>query len=321
MSGSASPTDSPRGKGDPARVSDDGRRMLRVYTPWMERLFWVLAALAVSALAATFVFRVAEYAQGPAVALPADATELTASSSGVVSRVHALSGDPVRADQLLVQLEAGAEIADLDGALAEFEIHLLRVLADPLDQGARAAAGALRPQVERARARVRQKEVRAPRDGTVGDVRVRPGQVVSAGDPIVTLAGSGRSVEVLALLPGRYRPLLQLGAPMQLEINGFPDATIEATVASVASGVIGPRAAMSFLGSDHADTIRIQGPVVLVRAVTAGTTFSSGGERHDLPVGMVFDARIRIREERAIQALIPALRQILPAGRRSGGAQ
>jgi membrane fusion protein, multidrug efflux system len=139
---------------------------------------------------------------------------VAAEVAGVVSRLHFDSGDVVRADQILVELDAGAERAELASARATLararqDLRRMRALAEAgaiprieLDDAATAVATA-RAAVDAARARVEAKVVRAPFGGSAGIRAVKLGQYLAAGAEITTIA-SGEQLLVDFTLPQEY---------------------------------------------------------------------------------------------------------------------
>jgi RHS repeat-associated protein len=162
-----------RETGDPLRISP-------VWSQWTFTLLLVAVAFY---LAFGILGHVSVYATGPAVVRFEDRMEFTALSPGRVTSVEAQPGQRLSAGQVLVRFFDDPEQAELERFNREFELHLVRRLRDPSDEGARQALTALRAEKELAESRLEQRMIRAPRAGTVTDV-------------------------VTAMLPGEYRPLL-----------------------------------------------------------------------------------------------------------------
>jgi membrane fusion protein (multidrug efflux system) len=252
--------------------------------------------------------RVSEYASGPAVLRIAGHTELTARAEGTVEEVRVLPGERVGEGQVLVRFYSDTERAEVERMRSEFDLQLVRVLRDPRDEDARAAAAAIRPQLVLAQSRLQQREVTAPHDGTVHDVRIRPGQRLSAGDLVVSLVREDRELELVALLPGRSRPLLAPGMPLRLRVQGYAHAYVDLSIAEVGEEVVGPDAVRRYLGAEVGDAVRVDGPVVMMRAVLPSRTFRSDGREHDLFPGMQGTAEVPVRRESVLLALLPGLR-------------
>jgi membrane fusion protein (multidrug efflux system) len=110
------------------------------------------------------------------------------------------------------------------------------------------------------------------------------------------------------LLPGQYRPQIRRGMPMRLEISGYKYAYQKLVVGSVGDEVIGPGEAQRYLSPGSADALQVTGPVVIVRARLPRTTFTAEGKTYHYHDGMHGQAEVRVRSERILFALIPALK-------------
>ncbi|HLU68635.1 MAG TPA: HlyD family secretion protein, partial [Kofleriaceae bacterium] len=187
----------------------------------------------------------------------------------------------------------------------EYENHLAAFLLDPSDPAARAALTEAAAARERARARLAERSARAPRDGVVTDVRVRPGMRLEPGDHLMTVAGEDAPATVIALLPGGDRPELREGMELRLELAGHARADIRADIVEIGGEVIGPREARRFVGAEIGDALAIRGPVVLVRARLRGRSFESGGDELPFHDGMIGAGEVRVGSRRLLAALWP----------------
>jgi len=142
----------------------------------------------------------------------------------------------------------------------------------------------------------------------IGDVHVRAGQVVSAGEAILSLLGPTPSASLIAMLPGHYRPLLKPGMPLRLELAGYRYAYEVMTIDSVGDEVIGPQGARRYLGQEIADSVNLPGPVVVVRAKLPALTFMTQENAYRFHDGMHGRAEVRVRSENLLVTLVPALR-------------
>ena len=288
--------------------------LLHIAPRWTRWAYWVLGAAVAGSLSfAAFAF-IGEYAGGPAVVRVEGRTDLTANASGIVEAVPVQPGQHVVPGQLLVRFNVSSESAELARLQMEFDGQLLKLLRDPGDQAARQSLTSLRAQKELAAARVAQRSVRAPHAGVVSDVRIRRGQLLQAGDLIVSLIGSATRFHLVAFVPGQFRPLLHPGMPLRLRLSGFTRADVMTTIDSVGDEVVGPAEARRYLGPDVADVVTINGPVVLVKAELPGTAFTSDGKRFNFYDGMTGNAEARVRSQRVLTVLVPGLRWVLTDG-------
>jgi membrane fusion protein (multidrug efflux system) len=288
--------------------------LLHLAPGWLRVTYWLLAAAVAGSLSfAAFAF-VGEYASGPSVVRVEGRTDLTATASGTVEEVLVQPGQHVATGQLLVRFNVASESAELERLTMEFDGTLVKLLRDPNDQAARQALTSLRAQKELASARVAQRSVRAPHAGIVSDLRIRRGQLLQAGDLVLSLNGQGTRFYVVAFLSGQYRPLVHPGMSLRLRLHGFPRAIELITIESVGDEVVGPAEARRYLGPDVADAVTLTGPVVLVKGRLEGTSFASDGKRFNFYDGLTGSAEARVRSQRVLSLLVPGLRWVLSDG-------
>jgi membrane fusion protein (multidrug efflux system) len=289
------------------RPAEEGE-VLRLPPAWARATYWLLLAVVSVGLAYLVLGRAKEYASGPAIIRVAPRIELSSPAGGTVASVEVEPGQVARAGQVLVRLRAEREEAELKRVQEEFELKLADRLRAPGDESAGAVLAALRAELELGRARLEERLVRAPRDGVVRDVRIRPGQLLGAGEPILSLVPAGARFSVIALLPGHFRPQLREGMPLRLELDGHRYAYQWASIRRIADQVIGPAEARRFLGPEIADGVPIDGPVVLVDAELPSATFRARGTEYAYHDGMLARAEAAARTERILFLLLPQLR-------------
>jgi membrane fusion protein (multidrug efflux system) len=291
-----------------------GRAPLRLAPAWTRWAFWLLAAIVVGAAAAAWFVRMHEYAVGPAIVRVDGRAEITAHSAATVAQVLVRPGEHVTAGQPLVQFTVDDEGAELERLRREFDLQLLKVLRDPQDQPARETLSSLRAQRDLASARLDQRLVRAPVSGIVSDVRIRVGQHLAVGELLLGVVREDAPLSLIALLPGRYRPMLKPGMLLRFELAGYRYHYRELPIDAVADEVIGPGEAKRFLGPDVADGIDLREPIVLVRATLPSRHFDCDGERYSYYDGLHANAQARVRSERVLVRAIPALRELVHDG-------
>jgi membrane fusion protein (multidrug efflux system) len=282
--------------------------MLQIDTGATRGGFLLLGAALIIVLAFLVLARVNEYASGPAFVQLEGRTALSASVMGLVARVEVKPGDRVAAGDVLVRFHASDEAAELRATSEEFENQLSKLLLRPSDAATREALVSLRTRRELAEQRAEQRTLRAPHAGIVGDVRVREAQLVEPGMRVLDLQDSSASATLIALLPGRYRPLLQAGRRLRFEVDGFHHRAHEFAVSRVGDQILGPGEAARYLGRDLADAFAIQGPVVVVQAALPSTSFEVDGQRYGFASGMFGQAEAVVRDEPVAYAFIPGLR-------------
>jgi membrane fusion protein (multidrug efflux system) len=294
----------------PPATRRSGSALIDLTPGWTRWSFWLLLAVVGGTIAWACVGTIHEYAVGPAIVRVDGRTDLTARFAATVAAVLVAPGQRVAAGQPLVRFNDDDEAAERDRLREEFELQLLKLLRDPQDQSARQALSTLRAQQELATSRLEQRVVRAPLDGIVSDLRIRAGQRLAAGELLLRVDRADASLSLVALLPGRYRPMLQRGMPLRFELSGYRYEYCDVRIDSVADEIIGPAEAKRFLGPDVADSIDLREPVVLVRAAMPSRHFTSDGERFDYYDGLHGEAQARVRSQPLLLRALPALREL-----------
>ncbi|MGD8453324.1 MAG: hypothetical protein PVJ57_16045 [Phycisphaerae bacterium] len=286
----------------------------------MRRARWLILLLLAVSMAGLVTVRIPEYAWGPAVVW-LEHHDVLAAEAGMVSRVDVCPGQQVRRGDVLVRFCDEREVAELRRIEQAYELQLVNTLRDPLDQAACRELTALRAQRTLAEELVREKRVIARYEGTVGDVRVQPGQCVAMGDILVTLlppdapTAEADDPRVIALLPAHHAPMLKTGLELRLEPSGHRYTYAQARVCDVGSEALGPTAIQRYLGQTLADSLALQGPYVKVEAhLDRRTALEKDGETYSFVHGMQGTARVKMHSAPAVCALVPPLRQVIDGG-------
>lgn len=116
-----------------------------------------------------------------------------------------------------------SQVAAVQGQILQAQADLAGAEAD----GERAHA-----QLEEARANLRDLQVVAPFAGTVATRAAEPGEVVTAGTPVVTLVDLAQ-VYLRAFVPGGQIGRVRLGQPARVYLDSAPTTPIEAFVSRV----------------------------------------------------------------------------------------
>lgn len=172
---------------------------------------------------------------------------VSSETPGTVSVLSVESGMTVQAGSVLVELDASTEKADLRSAEAGLELarqNLLRARelreSNNLPQSeldlAEARSEQAEADVERLRAVIAKKTIRAPFDGHLGIRRINLGQYVTAGSPIVSLQALD-SVYVDFTLPQQRISQLERGLAVAVTTDSFPGETFVGTISAIDSDV------------------------------------------------------------------------------------
>ncbi|HEX3129409.1 MAG TPA: HlyD family efflux transporter periplasmic adaptor subunit [Thermoanaerobaculia bacterium] len=283
---------------------------LRLAPGWTRWTYWLMVGALAAALLALVVVRVPEYASGVAVVRAGGRVEVTATTGGTVASLAVAPQARVRKGQLLLTLSSAEEAANLRRLDREIESKLVQRLQAPSDPGIAQDLVALRSERELAQAQLAERELRAPADGEVSDIRVVDGQLVQAGQPVLAILARKELPSVVALLPGGSLPQLRPGMKLRLELPGHPYVYRWLELDSVAGEVIGPAEARRLLGPVAGDAVPLEGALAVVTALLPSPTFEVAGESYAYRDGMPSRAEVRIKSERLLFALLPALKSL-----------
>jgi len=163
--------------------------------------------------------------------------------SGRIEAIHFRDGEPVRRGEVLVELDAAVQRAELQQAranltLAEADFSRTQdlfgrkfVSRSSLDD-ARAKLEVARAGVALAQARLARMQIRAPFDGVVGIRSVSPGDFVKDGDVLINL----EDIATLKLdfrLPELYLDRVRSGQTLELSSDVLPGELFAATVEAI----------------------------------------------------------------------------------------
>lgn len=163
--------------------------------------------------------------------------------AGLVKRVAFTSGATVAAGDLLVELDASREEAQLKGLdasvrLAQLSLNRARDLREKstnsqadLDAAEAACAQALAV-ADEMRIVIAKKHIVAPFGGKLGIQQVYPGQYLGVADPIVQLDALDPIYADFGL-PQQNVPLLRPGLTVQITIDAYPGRTFAGKVEAV----------------------------------------------------------------------------------------
>jgi multidrug resistance efflux pump len=272
---------------------------------------WLVFALAALGLSFVCTAEVRKYASGTAIVVLDSRHEVSANRSGVVDEIHVQVGQHVEAGQLLVKLGAPSEVAELNAAIRELDDQLVLLLRNPGDPSARQQLLELRSRRTLAETALERSLLRAQSPGEVVDLRVRVGQLVEAGTPLLAIQSEPHGAEIIALLPGPDRPRLKPGMPVSLRVDGFERTRLELRVDRVDEQVLGPAEAMRAVGSELTGSFEVQGPIVLVHARLPAAELKAQGVAYRLHHGMLARAEVAVDREPLLFAWLPGLREAL----------
>ncbi len=166
---------------------------------------------------------------------------------GTIATISFQSGQRADVGEVLVQLDATAEEADLRSLQAQLELARLdyersRGLAQStalsqaqLDR-AKSVLDSLAAQADEQRATIAKKTIRAPFAGELGIRQVSIGEYVSPGTEMVTLQQLN-PIYADFTLPERYLEQLEVGQTVELEVAAFPTEAFGGTLTAISPKV------------------------------------------------------------------------------------
>ena len=167
--------------------------------------------------------------------------------AGVVSQVAFENGGVAKKGDLLVQLDASAEEAQLHSAEADLELArsdtdrsrdlaTRKVISKAESDAAESKLKQKEGSVDQMRSMITKKTLRAPFDGALGIRQVNIGQMVNAGQQIVALT-SLDSVYVDFALPQQYLSQLSPGLDVRVLTDAIPGREFQGKLTAINSMV------------------------------------------------------------------------------------
>ncbi len=168
------------------------------------------------------------------------AVEVASEVSGLVTAIKFRSGETVTPRQVLVELDASVDVAELNGLIAERRLaevqfeRMARLLKDrTVSQSQYDEAAARREEIVAAvrakKAQIAKKTIRAPFAGTLGLRRVDIGDFVQPGTAMVTLQML-KPIYVDYAVPERYLRAIAVGQEVTLSVQAYPGDVFQGRV-------------------------------------------------------------------------------------------
>ncbi|PKN19359.1 MAG: efflux transporter periplasmic adaptor subunit [Deltaproteobacteria bacterium HGW-Deltaproteobacteria-6] len=173
--------------------------------------------------------------------------DMAAEVAGLVQSVHIKSGEQVKAGQLLVQINADADTAQLQTLTAArdlsktvYERNKKQFLAEAVSQASLDADAAdlkvKQAQVAQQEAQLVKKTIRAPFAGRLGISVINPGQYLNAGDKIVTLQALD-SIYIDFYLPQQELSRLAAGQTIVAVTDTYPNKKFNGRISAISPKV------------------------------------------------------------------------------------
>ena len=178
---------------------------------------------------------------------PVQGATISAELPGMVSEIGFESGRPVKKGDLLVKLDSSAEQAQLRSAQADAELSKAdfdrardlsqrKVISKSEFDAAASKYSQAQAAVDNMQSVINKKEIRAPFDGIAGIREVNPGQMVPAGQKLVTLQALDK-VFVDFNLPQQDLAKLQVGLPVKMTTDAIEGREFDGTLSAINSAI------------------------------------------------------------------------------------
>lgn len=178
---------------------------------------------------------------------PVRGVDVTTEIAGLVRTVHFKSGDDVKAGQVLFEMNADADVAQLRALQAAADLSATTLKRDKLQLAAQAISQAQvdgdeadlksrQALVAQQKALVDKKTIRAPFAGKLGITAINPGQYLNPGDKLVTLQTID-TVYVDFFVPQKQLASLSIGQKLNLGSDAWPGVAFPAKVTSISPKV------------------------------------------------------------------------------------
>jgi membrane fusion protein, multidrug efflux system len=195
---------------------------------------------------------------------PVQGATISAELPGMVSEIGFESGRPVKKGDILVKLDSSAEQAQLrsseaDAELAKADFDRARDLSQRkvISKAELDAASSKYTQrkavVDNMQSVINKKEIHAPFDGIAGIREVNPGQMVPAGQKLVTLQALDK-VFVDFSIPQQELAKVKVGMPVKMTTDAIEGRKFDGTLSAINSAVDSATRSVSLQATiDNAD--------------------------------------------------------------------
>ena len=284
-------------------------RVVNIAPPWIGGVFWLVCMLVGVGGAFLGVASKHRYSVGSGIVRDGRRHAVVSHTAGTVQRVDVQVGESVELGQPLVVLDDSLLREELRRSLSERQRRVRQHLLDPDDDRGADAVAAIDVRLESVRARLRERQIVAPSSGIVADLRVREGRPISVGDVVATVDTGEGELQLVAFLPGEDRPGIEPGMQIRLEVPGYRQRQQWVTITSVEDGAVGPDEAARLAGREHARSLQLSGPTLLVEA-TLPDAFEADGRLYAYHDGMRGKAEVRLAKRRLLFLLLPYLEEV-----------
>lgn len=281
--------------------SESRGALLHLSPTWLRAAQWILLAAVGSIGLCSRWATVPKYVTGPAVIQRVEQRKIHSGASGRVQEVLLHVGSSVRRGDLLLRLDAGPLEAEVAGLNRQIEAQESWIRQHAPELSAINDLNSLKTQQDVARARLEERLVRAPAEGTIDSLRARAGEYVSAGELLGVLARSSSEYRVIAALPDQVRSHIARGMPLRFQVGGDEMSTRALFISDVVQETADLAEVTRLFGPGFVDTVGLVLPAVLIEGALPAVLLSAG---NDARFGR---AQVQIGTESVWSLLVPGV--------------
>ncbi len=192
------------------------------------------------------------------------------------------------------QLEARQQLAAAQQQLAQLPLDAISRRNDTERQLAGVAQSMAQNEMQRAVV------LRAPRDGVVSMVLLKAGQMVSAGQPLVSILPAGSTLQAQLLVPSRAIGFVEPGSRVVMRYRAFSYQKFGqqyGRVTDISRSALGPAEIAALLGQQPQQAE----PLYRVQVALDSQHILAYGKRESVKPGMALDADILMDRRRLIE--------------------
>lgn len=202
--------------------------------------------------------------------------EVSSEVAGKVKAIHFESGQSVQRGQLLIELDASTDSAELAGLEAAYQLERVKftrsqqliarnfISKSDYDLN-RATLDEAKAVVAAKKAVIEKKRIVAPFDGFVGIRKVNVGQYLAPGDAIAPLQKL-QPIYADFTLPEHHLGSLKVNQALTLSVQAYPDKTFSGQITAINSGIdVATRSVKIRATLDNAERLLHPGMFVDVR--------------------------------------------------------
>ncbi|TMQ16239.1 MAG: HlyD family efflux transporter periplasmic adaptor subunit [Deltaproteobacteria bacterium] len=276
-------------------------QLVQLSPAWVKRAYPLLIVTILIAIGFAIFVKVPTYSTGTAVVVFEGSTSVTATASGTVEKVFVHENEAVKKGDPVIRLNSPDEVAQLAAAEAEWRNLQAQFLLDQSDEQIRKSLASAATSRDHALARVEARTIRAPRDGVVTNLHAKEGVALQLGGYAMQITDENSEIEVLAFLPSKDSPRIREKMGMQLELDGYKKARVEAA-----------KLGGDMLTESIAKDLQLGTTWITARARLPERTFKTEHNTYHYHHGMHAVVEVKIQSKPFLATLLPAIEKYLP---------